>query len=75
MVCQSIMIDLWKPKKEHLMISFYWLFDWCFTVISFDSLLVYESKYYLQVYVDNCTYKTVDKQNIDYFGDCLFEFY
>ena len=56
------------------MISFYWLFG-CFTVISFDSLLVYESKYYLQVYVDNCTYKTVDKRNIDYFGDCLFEFY
>ena len=27
-----------------------------FTVISVDSLLVYENKYYLQVYLDNCTY-------------------
>ena len=25
-----------------------------FTVISVDSLLVYENKYYLQVYLDNC---------------------
>ena len=25
-----------------------------FTVISIDSLLVYESKYYLQIYLDNC---------------------
>ena len=28
-----------------------------FTVISIDSLLVYHSKYYLQVYLDNCAYK------------------
>ena len=27
-----------------------------FTAISTDSLLVYENKYYLQVYSDNCTY-------------------
>ena len=26
-----------------------------FTIISIDSLVVYESKYYLQVYLDNCT--------------------
>ena len=28
------------------------------TVISIDSLLVYENKYYLQIYLDNCVYKT-----------------
>ena len=33
----------------------------CFTVISIDSLLVYENKYYLQVYLDNCTYKIAKK--------------
>ena len=27
-----------------------------FTVISINSLLVYENKYYLQVYLDNCAY-------------------
>ena len=27
-----------------------------FTVIYIDSLLVYENKYYLQVYLDNCAY-------------------
>ena len=27
-----------------------------FTVISIDSLLLYENKYYLQVYLDNCVY-------------------
>ena len=32
-----------------------------FTVTSIDSLLVYEKKYYLQLYLDNCTYKIVDK--------------
>ena len=26
----------------------------CLTVISIDSLLVYENKYFLQVYLDNC---------------------
>ena len=43
------------------------------TVISIDSLLVYENKYYLQVYLDNCAYKIVYKQMIDYLGDNLFE--
>ena len=33
-----------------------------FTVISTDSLLVYDKKYYLQVYLDNCAYKIVNKQ-------------
>ena len=32
-----------------------------FTIIFVDSLLVYENKYYLQVYLDNCAYKIVDK--------------
>ena len=36
-----------------------------FTVISNDSLLVYDNKYYLQVYLDNYAYKIVDKQMID----------
>ena len=31
------------------------------TIISSDSLLNYENRY-LQVYLDNCTYKIVDKQ-------------
>ena len=31
-----------------------------FTVISIDSLLVYKSKYYLKVYLDNCAYKIID---------------
>ena len=35
-----------------------------FIVISIDSLFVYDEKYYyLQVYLDNCTYKTVKKTN------------
>ena len=33
----------------------------CFTVISINSLLVYENKYYLQVYLDYCAYKSIDK--------------
>ena len=32
-----------------------------FTVTSIDSLLVYEEKYNLQVYLDNCSYKIVNK--------------
>ena len=44
-----------------------------FTVISIYFLLVYKNKYYLQVYLDNCTYKIVDKQMIDYVGHNLFE--
>ena len=37
-----------------------------FTVISIDSLLLYDSKHYLQVCLDNCAYKTVNKQMTDY---------
>ena len=32
-----------------------------FTVIYIDYSLVYENKYYLQMHLDNCAYKTVDK--------------
>ena len=32
-----------------------------FTVISTDSLLAYDEKYYLQVFLNNCAYKIVDK--------------
>ena len=28
-----------------------------FAVISIDSSFIYENKYYLQVYLDNCAYK------------------
>ena len=35
-----------------------------FKVISIDSLLVYKSKYYLQVYLDNCAYNITNITNI-----------
>ena len=44
-----------------------------FTAISVNSLLVYEKKYYLQVYLDNCPYEIVDKQMTDYLDENLFE--
>ena len=44
-----------------------------FTVITIDFLLVYEKKYYLQVYLDNCAYKIQSKQMTDYLDDNLFE--
>ena len=37
-----------------------------FTVISIDYLLVYKSKYYLQVCLDNCVYNIVNRQMADY---------
>ena len=43
-----------------------------FTVISIDSLLS-DNKYYLQVYLQNCPYKILEKQMIDYLDDNLFE--
>ena len=43
-----------------------------FTVISFDSLLVCKNKY-LQVYLNNCAYKVVNKQMTDYLDEYLFE--
>ena len=44
-----------------------------FTVIFIDFLLVYNKKYYLQVYLDNCSYKIVNKQATDYLDENLFE--
>ena len=44
-----------------------------FTVISIDFLLVYENKYFLQVYLDKCTYWIVDKQMIYYLDGNSFE--
>ena len=44
-----------------------------FTVISIASLLVYENKYYLQLYLDNCAYKIVNKQMADYLDENVFE--
>ena len=32
-----------------------------FTVTSIDSLFIHQNKYYLQVYLDNCAYKTIGK--------------
>ena len=32
-----------------------------FTVISFDSLFVYDNKYYLKLYLDSGSYKIVNK--------------
>ena len=45
-----------------------------FTIISIDSLFVYESKYYLQLYLDNCAYKIVNIQMVDYLDDIPFKF-
>ena len=44
-----------------------------FTAISIDSLLVYDKKYFLQEYLDNCAYETVNKQMIDFLDENLFE--
>ena len=44
-----------------------------FTVISIDSLLVYDKKYYLQVYLDNRAYKIIQKQMTDYLDGNRFE--
>ena len=47
--------------------------DISFTVIFIDSLLVCETKYYLQVYLDNCAYKVINKQMTDYLDENIFE--
>ena len=44
-----------------------------FTAISINSLLVSYSKCYLQVYLDNCAYKIVDRQMTDYHDGNLLE--
>ena len=43
-----------------------------FKVISIVSLLLYKNKYSLQVYLDNCIDKIIDKQMIDYLDDNIF---
>ena len=40
-----------------------------FTIISIDSLLVYENKYYLNVYLDNCAYKISKNLDENHFED------
>ena len=45
-----------------------------FTAIYIDSLLVYNEKYYLQVFLNNCAYKFVNKQMTDYVDENVFEF-
>ena len=44
-----------------------------FTVIFIDSLLVYNEKYYLQVFSDNCAFKIVNKQITDYRDEIFFD--
>ena len=43
------------------------------TIISIDALLVYERKCYLQVYLNNCVYKIVNTQMVDYVDDNILE--
>ena len=40
--------------------------------ISIDSLLAYGNEYYLQIQLDNCAYKTVNKQMTDYLDKNVF---
>ena len=44
-----------------------------FRVISIDSLLLYQHKCYLQVYLDTCTYIIANKQITGYLDDNLFK--
>ena len=44
-----------------------------FAIAYIDSLLGYENKYFLQIYLDNCVYKIIDTQMTDYLDDYLFE--
>ena len=44
-----------------------------FTVISIYSLLIYRNKSFLQVYLDNFTYKIANKQVTEYLDDNLSE--
>ena len=43
-----------------------------FLIISMNCLLVYENKHYLQVYLDNCTYKTLNIEMLGYLDDNPF---
>ena len=44
-----------------------------FTIISIDSLILYEKKYSLQLCLDYCAYKVIDKQMIDYLDDSFLK--
>ena len=44
-----------------------------FAIIFFDSLLVYDNKFHLQVYLQNCAYKIVHKQMTDCLDDNILE--
>ena len=79
------MREIQKPNKEHVVIKFILIFlcglnmaedgTECesFTVISIDFLLLYENKYYMQVCLESCAYKIVEKQMINYYDENLFE--
>ena len=43
-----------------------------FAVISIDLLLVYGTKYYLHLYLDNRAYKIVNQKMIDYLHELFF---
>ena len=44
-----------------------------FTVIFLDYFIVYNKKYYMQLFLGNCTYKIVNKQMANYLDENLFE--
>ena len=44
-----------------------------FITISINSLIAYNKTYYLQVYLENCVYKIVNKQMTDYLDENRFE--
>ena len=45
-----------------------------FKIISIDYLLIiYENKYYLQVYLENSAYKIVNTEMVGYLDDNIFE--
>ena len=44
-----------------------------FTVTSIDSLFVCEKKHYLQIYLDNCAYKIVNKQMENHLDENVFQ--
>ena len=44
-----------------------------FKIISIDPLLLYEYKYYLQVYLENCVYIIVGKKMRNYLDENIFE--
>ena len=43
-----------------------------FTVISIDSLLMYETKYYLEIFIGNKAYKIENKKMTGYLDGNLF---